>query len=222
MQKSNNTKSRVIICDDHPIFRKGLIQIINEVENIELVGECGDGITALKLINEVKPEIAILDVLMPGKNGLEVAQLVKENSLLTRIIILTMHSEESYFNQAMDAGAKGYLLKENASTDLISCIKEVQAGKYYVSSLLSNLLIERENRIRSFQKEIPALESLTETELKILKLIALNKTSKEIAEKLYISFRTVQNHRQHISDKLNLHGPHKLLQFALENKSNLN
>ena len=192
------------------------------VENIELVGECGDGITALKLINEVKPEIAILDVLMPGKNGLEVAQLVKENSLLTRIIILTMHSEESYFNQAMDAGVKGYLLKEDASTDLISCINKVINSHYYVSSLLSDLLIQREKRIATLEEKNPAIRSLTETELKILKLIAKNKTSKEIAEKLFISFRTVQNHRQHISDKLNLHGPHKLLQFALENKSNLN
>jgi len=215
----NSTNSKVIICDDHPIFRKGLIQIISEMKNIEIVGECGDGNAALELIKNLKPDIAILDVLMPDKNGLEVAQQIKEDGLSTKIIILTMHSEESYFNQAMDAGVKGYLLKENASTDLKSCIKEVLAGKYYVSSLLSNLLIERENRIKSFQNETPAISSLTETELKILKLIAKNKTSKEIAENLFISYRTVQNHRQHISDKLNLHGPHKLLQFAIENKS---
>jgi len=214
----NNIKSNVIICDDHPIFRKGLVQIITEIKNLEIVGECGDGKTALKLIQDLKPDIAVLDVLMPDKNGLEVAQQLKEIGLPTKIIILTMHSEESYFNEAMDAGVKGYLLKENASTDLKSCIKEVLLGKYYVSSLLSNLLLERENRIKAFQKEIPAIDSLTETELKILKLIAKNKTSKEIAEVLFISYRTVQNHRQHISDKLNLHGPHKLLQFALENK----
>jgi two-component system, NarL family, response regulator DegU len=216
---NNNTKARVIICDDHPIFRKGLMQIINEIENINLVGECGDGKTALKLIQDFKPDIAILDILMPDKNGLEVARQVKEDGLSTRIIILTMHSEETYFNEAMDAGVSGYLLKENASTDLKSCIKEVLSGKYYVSSLLSNLLLEREKRIKSLQKDIPAIESLTETELKIIKLIAKNKTSKEIAQEMFISYRTVQNHRQHISDKLNLHGPHKLLQFAFENKS---
>ena len=215
---SEVSRSSVIICDDHPIFRKGLIQIINEVENIELVGECGDGVTAFKLIKDLKPEIAILDVLMPHKNGLDVASEVKEDNLSTNIIILTMHSEESYFNEAMDAGVKGYLLKENASSDLLACITEVLDGKFYVSSLLSNLLIEREKRIKSFKQEIPAIESLTETERKVLKLIAVNKTSKEIADELFISFRTVQNHRQHISDKLNLHGPHKLLQFALENK----
>jgi len=215
----NSTNSNVIICDDHPIFRKGLIQIITEIKNIEMVGECGDGNAALELIKNLKPDIAILDVLMPDKNGLEVAQQIKEDGLSTKIIILTMHSEESYFNQAMDAGVKGYLLKENASTDLKSCIKEVLAGKYYVSSLLSNLLLQRENKIRSIKNEMPTLGSLTETELKILKLIAKNKTSKEIAENLFISYRTVQNHRQHISDKLNLHGPHKLLQFAIENKS---
>jgi len=214
-----NSKKTVVICDDHPIFRNGLIQIIAEIANLEIVGECGDGNTALKLIEDLKPDIAILDVLMPDKNGLEVANQVKESGLSTSIIILTMHSEESYFNQAMDAGVKGYLLKENASIDLKSCIKEVLAGKYYVSSLLSNLLLERENKIKSFQKEMPTIELLTETELKILKLISKNKTSKEIAAELFISYRTVQNHRQHISDKLNLHGPHKLLQFALENKS---
>jgi DNA-binding NarL/FixJ family response regulator len=212
-------KSTIIICDDHPIFRQGLSQIIKEQDSLELVGECEDGNRALQLIRDLKPHIAILDVSMPGKDGIEVSQIVKNENFLTKIIILTMHQDKTYFDLALDEGVKGYILKENATADLLTCINKVLKDEYYVSSLLSDLLINREKRIQSLQEKNPAVETLTETELKILKLLAENKTSKEIADTLFISYRTVQNHRQHISDKLNLHGPHKLLQFALENKS---
>lgn len=209
----------LIICDDHPIFRRGLIDIIEQDASLKLLGECGDGTTALRLIKELQPDIAILDISMPEIDGLEVARFLDSEKLPTKIIILTMYKEEEYFNEAMDIGVKGYLLKDNATGDLLSCIDAVSDGHYYVSSLLSDHLINREKRIKSLRKEKPALETLTEMERKILKLIAENKTSREIAEELFISHRTVQNHRQHISDKLDLHGPHKLLQFALENKT---
>jgi DNA-binding NarL/FixJ family response regulator len=209
----------LIICDDHPIFRQGLINILEQDESLKLLGECADGKSALRLIKELNPDVAVIDISMPEMDGLEVARLLQDEKSPTKIVILTMYKEEEYFNVAMDAGVKGYLLKENAAGDLVSCLKAVKVGHYYVSSLLSDLLIKRENQIKSLKKDIPAIETLTEMERKILHLIAYNKTSKEIAKELFISHRTVQNHRQHISDKLNLHGPHKLLQFALENKS---
>lgn len=214
-------KTRIIICDDHPIFRQGLRQIIKKQDIWEIVGECGDGNTALKLINELKPDIAMLDISMPGMDGIELARWIHSENLPIKVIILTMYKEKVYFDKAMDAGVNGYLLKENAAVDLISCLNKVGAGEYYVSALLSGLLIKREKQIISFQKDIPAVEKLTETELNILKLISENKTSKEIAEKLFISYRTVENHRHHICTKLKLHGPHKLLEFALENKDRL-
>ena len=212
-------KTTLIICDDHPIFRKGLTDIIEQVESLELLGECGDGDSAIKLIKDQKPDIAVLDISMPEKDGLEVARFLLSEEPGTRIVILTMYKEEEFFEAAMDAGVKGYLLKDNAVSDLLACISAVSDGHYYVSSLLSDLLIKREKSIKKLKDEIPAIEKLTDMERKVLRLIAKNKTSKEIAGELYISHRTVQNHRQHISDKLNLHGPHKLLQFALENKS---
>ncbi|MCK5034009.1 MAG: response regulator transcription factor [Calditrichia bacterium] len=214
-------KITIIICDDHQIFRQGLSRIIKDQASMKILADCGDGNAAIQLIRKLKPDIAILDIAMPEMDGIEVARLVDSENLSTKIIILTMYKEKVYFDKAMDAGVKGYLLKENATVDLLSCINKVANGEYYVSSLLSNLLIEREKRIKSFRQEIPAIETLTETERKVLELIAENKTSKEIADGLFISYRTVENHRQHICDKLDMHGPHKLLEFALEHKSNL-
>jgi len=213
------TKTTIIICDDHNIFREGLSRIIKEQQSLDLVGECDNGNIAIQKIKELTPDIAILDISMPGLDGIEVERLVERENLSTMIVILTMYKEKVYFDRAMDAGVKGYLLKENATVDLLSCINKVAIGEYYVSSLLSNLLIQREKRVKDFRQEIPAIEILTETESKVLKLIAENKTSKEIANILFISYRTVENHRQHICDKLDMHGPHKLLEFAIEHKS---
>lgn len=212
-------KTKIIICDDHQIFREGLSRIIIERDSLDLIGEYGDGNIAIQKIRELKPDIAILDIYMPNMDGIEVSRVIQSEKLPVKIIILTMYKEKVYFDRAMDAGVKGYLLKENATSDLLNCIDRVSNNEYYVSSLLSNFLINRENQLKSLQKEIPAIRSLTETERKVLKLIAENKTSKQIAKELYISHRTVENHRQHICNKLNLHGPHKLLEFALENKA---
>jgi len=217
--QSDSAKTSIIICDDHQIFRQGLSRIIKDQASMKILADCGDGNAAIQLIRKLKPEIAILDIAMPEMDGIEVARLVDSENLSTKIVILTMYKEKVYFDRAMDAGVKGYLLKENATVDLLSCISKVSNGEYYVSSLLSNLLIEREKRIKFFRQDIPAIDTLTETERKVLKLIAQNKTSKEIAAELFVSYRTVENHRHHICDKLDMHGPHKLLEFAIENKS---
>jgi len=209
----------VIICDDHPIFRQGLISILDKDNSIKFLADCADGETALRKIKDLQPEIAVLDIAMPEPDGLAITRTVQNLNLSTRCIILTMYKDEEYFSEAMDAGAMGYLLKENAGADLLACIKAVAQGRFYVSSLLSDLLLNREKQKTALQNNQPQMNTLTETELKIMRLIAQNKTSKEIAAELFISHRTVQNHRQHISDKLNLHGPHALLKFALEHKS---
>jgi len=115
---SSNSKTSVVICDDHPIFRQGLIRIIERDESLKLIGECGDGISVLELIKNLNPHIAILDITMPGKSGLNVAKIVKNEKILTKIIILTMHKDEEYLTEAIETGVQGYLLKENASSDL--------------------------------------------------------------------------------------------------------
>ena len=210
---------KIFIADDHPIFRQGLLQIIEGDPELEIVGESGDGEEALQLIRSLCPDIAVLDISMPGMSGLEIVSEVQKESLKVEFIILTMFDEEEYFDEAMDSGVKGYLLKENAGSDLLSCLKSVAQGKYYVSPSISDYLLNRNARVKELNKSTPALSGLTQMEKKVLRLIADNKTSKEVAAELFISYRTVQNHRTNICNKLDLKGHHKLLQFALENKS---
>ena len=212
---------RVLVADDHKIFRQGLLKLLEFEKMIKIVGECGDGFEALQMISEQKPDIAILDISMPNLNGLEIIKQVKKDVLTIEFIILTMYDDEEYFNEALNYGVKGYLLKDNAISDLLHCVKYVSQGKYYVSSLISEYLVKRENIVKKIRCEHPGFEKLTTMEKRILELIAESKTSKEIAEELFISYRTVQNHRTHICDKLGLKGHHKLLQFGLKNKSYL-
>jgi len=214
-------QTKILIADDHQIFRQGLLKLLETEELIEIVGESGDGFEALQMIREQKPEIAILDISMPNMNGLEIIKQIRKEELPVEFIILTMYDDEEYFNEALDCGVKGYLLKDNAIADLLNCVKCVSQGKYYVSPLISEYLVNREEKVKSLRYEHPGLEKLTTMEKRILKLIAENKTSKEIATELFISHRTVQNHRMHICEKLNFKGHHRLLQFALENKAYL-
>ena len=214
-------QTKIFIADDHQIFRQGLIKLLETENTLDIVGESGDGAEALQMVRDLKPAIAILDISMPNMNGLEIVKQLKKDQLGTEFIILTMYDDEEYFNEALDCGVKGYLLKDNAIADLLRCVRCVTQGKYYVSPLVSDYLVNREEKITRLKSEYPGLANLTAKEKRILKLIAENKTSKEIAEALFISFRTVQNHRTHISEKLDFKGHHKLLQFALENKTYL-
>ena len=212
-------KIRIIIADDHPIFRGGLRQIISADESIEIIGEADNGEKALEIIQELKPDIAVLDIDMPKKTGLDVIRELKDSN--TKIIFLTMYAEEDIFDEAMDFGIKGYVLKDSAVNDIIECILSVNEDNYYISPNVSNLLVNRRNKSKNLIKKNPELGNLTKTERNILRFISENKTSKEIAEVLFLSHRTVENHRTNISNKLNLKGSHSLLKFAIENKSYL-
>ncbi|TAK53577.1 MAG: response regulator transcription factor [Bacteroidetes bacterium] len=209
----------IIIADDHPLFRKGLRDIITTNDSLNVLGEATDGVTALETIKELHPDIALLDVDMPGMNGLDVAKSVHALDLPTSIIILTMYKDEFFFNEAMDAGVRGYVLKESAIADILESIKIVREGKYYISPLVSNYLVNRSSKQATLRNITPSLELLTATERKILRFIAEGKTTTEIADAMFISAKTVENHRTKISQKLNLHGTHSLVKFALANKS---
>jgi DNA-binding NarL/FixJ family response regulator len=213
------TKLRVLIADDHPIFRKGLVLAISAERSIEIAGEAGDGQQALRLAEELKPDVIVLDIEMPLMNGLQVADEIIKRQLPVDIVILTMYKEEDMFNEAMDLGVKGYVLKESAVSDIVNSIKTVASGRYYLSPSISDFLVSRSDRARSLLKKRPQLENLTTTERKVLRLISENKTSKEIADGMHISYRTVENHRSNICNKLEIHGSHALLKFAIENKS---
>jgi DNA-binding NarL/FixJ family response regulator len=212
---------KVLIVDDHPLFRNGLRAVIAASHRLELVGEAGDGEAALKFILEKKPEVAVLDVNLPGLTGLEVARKLQGKKISTRLIILTMHKEEEMINRALDSDVAGFVLKENAVEDILEAITTVAQGGSYISPSVSGFLIRRRTRAEALAAKKPGLEDLTKAERKILKLVAEKKTSKEIAGELFISPRTVEAHRANICQKLELTGSHSLLQFALENRSAL-
>ncbi len=214
-----NSEIKIFIADDHPIFRDGLKSLIEKDARMRVVGEAGDGSEALSKLPETAADIAILDIDMPGKDGFEVAEKLRESGSPTAIIFLTMHKDEHFLNKALDLDVKGYLVKESAVTDIINCIKTVAGGRVFISPAISGLLLKRIKRAEKTKDTNEYLASLTATERRILNLIGEYKTSREIGDELFVSFRTVENHRANIARKLDLKGSHALIKFALENKS---
>lgn len=211
----------IIIADDHPIFRKGLRQILETDRCLRVVAEAEDGHAALAQIAELKPDVAVLDIDMPGADGFEIAGALREQDSPVAIIFLTMHTDEHIFNTAFDLGVKGYVLKDGAVTEIVKGVKAVAAGENYISPELATFLVRRGNRAAELRQKKPALALLTPTEQRVLKLIADYKTSPEIADELCISPRTVERHRANICEKLELKGSHALLKFATAHKSQL-
>lgn len=211
----------IIIADDHPIVRQGLRQTIETEKNITIVAETENGQAALEAIVKFAPQIAVLDIDMPEMDGFAVARAVGAKKLETEIIFLTIHQDEIMFNEAIDLGAKGFVLKDSALSDIVECIKTVAQSEHYASHALTKFLINRSRRAIGLTEKQPSINDLTPTERKVLKLIAENLTSKEIAEQLFISPRTVEKHRQNICQKLGLQGSHSLLKFAVFHKSEL-
>jgi DNA-binding NarL/FixJ family response regulator len=206
----------ILIVDDHPIFRQGLRQVIESDARLKVIGEAGNGAAALELIEKSNPAVVVTDVNMPQMNGLELARKIRDKNLKIALVFLTMHKDETMFNSAMDAGVSGYVLKDSAATDITDCIKTVAEGRRYITPALSDYLFSRSRKSSAFIEQTEGLDSLTKTERRVLCLIAEDKTSREIGELLFIHPRTVDNHRTNISRKLNLHGSHALLRFALK------
>ena len=214
-------EAKILIADDHPVFRRGLRMVIESEPSLQVVAESDNGEQALAAIEDHKPDLAVLDVNMPQMNGFDVVRRLQIARSNVAVVFLTMHKDEEMFNAAMDLGVNGYILKDGAVTEIISCLKTVLSGQPYISPQLSAFLLSRSRQAAELNRQIPALERLTPTERRILKLIADYKTSKEIAEILCIHSRTVDNHRTNISQKLGVKGSHALLKFAAEHKSNL-
>jgi DNA-binding NarL/FixJ family response regulator len=210
---------KVVIVDEHPLFRAGLRHVIGGDRRFDLVGEAGDGETALKLIQETRPDVAVLDVNVTGLTALEIARKLRGKKNPARLIILTMHKEEGIIDHALDSGVKGFVVKENAVEEIAKAIVAVAAGEHYLSPAVSGYFIRRRNRAEQLAAQKPGLDDLTKAERRILKLISEKKTSRKIAAELFISPRTVEAHRANICAKLELRGSHSLLHFALENRS---
>ena len=211
----------IVIADDHPIVRKGLRETIEDESKFIVVAEVNNGQEAIAAIEKFTPQITILDVDMPVMNGFEAARAIKAKKLTTEIIFLTMHRDEDLFNEAIDLGAKGFVLKDSALADIVDCIKAVASKNHFTSHALTSFLINRSRRNLQLTEKQPSINDLTQSERRVLRLIAENLTSREIGEQLFISPRTVEKHRSNICEKLNLHGSHALFKFALQHKSEL-
>lgn len=212
---------RLLIADDHPLLRAGLRQAIMTDPYLEIIAEAADGATALELLTAHQPDVAVLDIEMPRLTGFALLREMRAQRLSTAVVFLTMYRDEEMFNEALDLGALGYVLKDSAMTDITGAIRAAANGQPFISPAISAYLFNRASRAHTFAEQVPGLYTLTQTERRILKLIAENKTSKEIAAELFISYRTVENHRANICQKLELKGSHSLLKFAFEHKAEL-
>ena len=212
---------RLILADDHPIVRQGLRQIIEADKSLAIVAEAGDGQAALVAIQAHAPDVAVLDIDMPGLDGFAVVRALTGQHPRPEIVFLTMHSEEELFEAALDLDIKGYVLKESAVTDIVASIKSVAAGRPYLSPVLSGRLINRHKLGKNLDRLHPGLARLTPMERRVLSLTAADLSSKEIAARLSVSPRTVEAHRLNISSKLNVRGSLALVRFALQHRAEL-
>jgi DNA-binding NarL/FixJ family response regulator len=214
-----SNKVRIIIADDHPIFRAGLKHTIESSPGLGVIAEAADGAAALNLVLEHQPDVVVLDLNMPKMTGFQVVEELRKKRSVTNVVFLTMHDDEAMFNKAMSLDVKGYVLKDSAATDIVNCLNAVVAGKNFTSPALTTYLFKR--AARPTLDQAGTLSDLTPTERRILQRIAEYKTSKEIGDELCISHRTVENYRTSICSKLNLHGSHSLIKFALQHQSEL-
>jgi len=212
---------RVLIADDHPVVRKGLRMAVEEDGGLCVVAEAPDGEAALARIEELRPDVAVLDIDMPKLDGFGVAREITRRGLPAEIIFLTMHAQEDLLQAALGLGAKGYILKDTALLEIATAVRSVAAGQPYLNSALAARLLQRQPLRDAGAAQNAPVDRLTPSERRIVQLIAADKSSKEIGAELSIHYRTVENHRTNICRKLGLEGANALLRFALQNKHNL-
>jgi two-component system nitrate/nitrite response regulator NarL len=209
---------KILIVDDHEVVRDGLKNILLSLNNVAIAGEAANGEDAISFYDSLKPDLVIMDISMPGMNGIEATRIIKENDPNAKILILTMHDNQEYLNQIIRSGAKGFVLKNTDKEELLDAVKTVAGGENFFSKDISKLIIE--NYIRSAKdsdknegyKEVP----LTKREVEILKYIAEGNSNQEIANKLYISYNTVDTHRKNIMHKLSIKNTAGLVRYAIE------
>lgn len=208
-------KLRILLADDHTVMRSGLRALLERQDNFEIVGEAENGRDAISLSGSLHPDVVIMDVGMPLLNGIEATKALLKQSPSTGVVILSMHSDEAYVMRSLQAGARAYLLKDSAASDLLSAIDAVSRGKSFFSSAVSRLLAEDYIRVLKQKGAVDSYELLTMREREILQLLAEGRSNKEVAAELSISPYTVETHRGHILEKLGLHTPAELILYAV-------
>ncbi len=206
---------RILVADDHTIIRSGLRMLLERQPGFEVVGEAADGRQAVELARGLRPDVAMLDIAMPNLNGIEAARQICAELPKIRIVILSVHSDEAYVLKALKAGARGYLLKDSAESDIINAVRLVGAGKAFFSPEISRMLVEDYVRQLQHRGMDDSYELLTTREREILQLLAEGRSNKDIAAMLNVSVYTVETHRSHILQKLNLHSLPELILYAI-------
>lgn len=207
---------KLLIVDDHSIVRDGIRQLIDSQEDMVLVGEAGDGMTALKYVKTLGPDVVLLDIAMPGMTGLETVGLIKEAKPEVKVVILSMHSKESYVHQALSAGAIGFILKASSSKDILRAIRAAQKNEYFLSSKIRAGVIESYLSSRKHKPAVRGYDLLTEREQQVFRMVVEGSTTKEIADILCVSTKTIEKHRSSITNKLGVHGRLELLKYAIK------
>jgi len=206
---------RIVLADDHALFRQGVKKILNSAKELEVVAETGDGLELIELLKKISPDMVILDISMPNLRGLEAAREIKIISPAVKVLILTMHKDNAYLADAISSGAEGYLLKEDADTELFSAIATLRNGGRYISPLLSGDIAHELIQASHKEKSTWPSDPLTIREREILKLVAEGISNRGIADLLYISIRTVEHHRANIMKKLNIKNTANLIKYAV-------
>lgn len=208
-------RTRILLADDHVVMRSGLRMVLEKREDLEVVGEADDGRQAVALAESLLPDVAVIDVSMPHLNGIDAAKQIAAKSPKTAIVILSMNSDETYVLRALKSGAKAYLLKDSAEADLIAAVRAVREGKSFFSPAVSRTLLQDYTRQLQQRGIEDSYELLSPREREILQLIAEGQSNKEVAGVLNLSLHTVETHRTHILQKLNLHSTAELILYAV-------
>ena len=211
------SKIRILLADDHTLMRNGIRALLEDEQDIIVVGEAEDGREAVRLVNQVKPNVVLMDIAMPLLNGLEATRQIKREHPEIKVLVLTMYDHEEYFREMLEAGAAGYIVKRAAANELVAAIRAVYNGEAVLSPAITRLLLE-DYLSRDIHKSENDANTLSSREREVLQLIAEEKTSKEIAEILNLSVKTVQSHRTSLMQKLDLHDRGDLIKYAIQKK----
>lgn len=206
---------QVILAEDHTIVRAGLRALLEQSERIEVIAEAKDGKEACNLATSLKPNVVVMDITMPNLNGIEATRRIKDDHPEIKVVMLTVHANEAYILQALRAGAEGYLVKQTAPEDLVSAVEAAAQGEAFLSPLISKSVMENYLDHSEDSYESDSLDSLTKREREVLQLIAEGKTTRQIAKQLFVSQKTIRNHRANMMSKLDVHNTASLTLYAL-------